>query len=274
MLPAPAAGGVAGGPARVRGVRAGLRRATARRPEAWIYAVATAAGLAVAAGAVTGGTSVVRSPGAAATHEHGHAAGSPPLAGGGLGAAAAWSWWMVMVAAMMLPVVAPHARRIALRSLWPRRHRSTAAFLAGYLAVWAAFGSLVVAGLAAAGTQHPPATALVVVLVVAAGWQVSAPRRRVLRRCEAPRPAALRGWPADRDAMVTGGRAGLRCAVTCGPAMLAMAVSHSVWLMGGLLVLLLTERARGPNPGRRAGRPHEALGLVAFAGIAALAAVT
>lgn len=272
--PAPAAGSVAGGPTRVRGAQAALRRAAARRPEAWIYVVATAAGLAVAAG-VTGGPGLVPPPGAAGGH-HGHGAGGPPLTGGGgVGAAAgAWWWWMAMVAAMMLPVVAPHARRIALRSLWHRRHRSAGAFLLGYLAVWAALGTVVVAALAAAGTQHPPATAPVVALAVAAVWQVSAPRRRVLRRCGTPRPAALRGWPADRDALVTGGRAGLRCTVTCGPAMLAMAVSHSVWLMAGLLVLLLTERARGPNPGRRAGRPHEAWALVAFAGIAALAAVT
>lgn len=283
MLPAttaPAIGGAAGGsPAggftRVGGARATLRRVAARRPEAWIYAAATAAGLVVAAGAVTGGTTVSPSPGAPDAHHHGHGPGGPPLAAGdGFGAvAAAWSRWMVMVAAMMLPVVAPHARRIALRSLWPRRHRSMAAFLLGYLAVWAVLGTVVVAGLAAR-TRHPPATTVVVVLVAAAAWQVSAPRRRVLRRCEAPRPSALWGWPADRDAMVTGGRAGLRCTVTCGPAMLAMAVSHSVWLMAGLLVLLLTERARGPNPGQRAGRPHEAVGLVAFAGVAALAAVT
>ena len=273
---APAAGTATGGLTRLGDVPTALRRAAARRPEAWIYVVAAAAGLVAAAGAVSGGTTVIGPPGAPGSPHRGHGAGGPPLGGGGgFGAVTvAWWWWMAMVAAMMLPVVAPHARRIGLRSLWPRRQRSMAAFLLGYLAVWAALGTVIVAALAAAGTQHPPPTALVVVLVVAAGWQVSPPRRRVLRRCEAPRPAALRGWPADRDALVTGGRTGLRCAFTCGPAMLAMAVSHSVWLMGGLLVLLLTERARGPNPGQRAGRPHEAWGLVGFAGIAALAAVT
>jgi hypothetical protein len=55
--------------------------------------------------------------------------------------------------------------------------------------------------------------------------------------------------------------------------MLAMAVGHGLLLMGALLALLLSERARGPNPDRRAGRPLEAWCLVAFACVAGVAAI-
>ena len=54
--------------------------------------------------------------------------------------------------------------------------------------------------------------------------------------------------------------------------MLAMALSHSLLLMAGVLAVLLSERARGANPVRRAGRPREALVLGGFAVAAALAA--
>jgi hypothetical protein len=54
--------------------------------------------------------------------------------------------------------------------------------------------------------------------------------------------------------------------------MVAMALSHSLLLMAGVLAVLLSERARGANPVRRAGRPHEALVLGGFAVVAAVAA--
>ena len=53
--------------------------------------------------------------------------------------------------------------------------------------------------------------------------------------------------------------------------MLAMALSHSLVLMVGLTVVLLSERARGANPQRRGGRPLEAWVLAGFAAVAAVA---
>ena len=49
--------------------------------------------------------------------------------------------------------------------------------------------------------------------------------------------------------------------------MAVMAVGHSLVLMACLTALLLTERARGPNPQQRAGRPFEAWCLAALAGL-------
>jgi predicted metal-binding membrane protein len=248
-------------------LRAFVRRGLARRPESWLYGIAAGAGLGLVLPVVVSGGS--HAHGHAHGHEHGAQATSVP-------AAEVWSWladwrhWILMTLAMMVPVVAPYARRIALRSLWRRRHRAMTGFLLGYLAVWLAIGAVVTGVLVMLdGTRVWPAAPIA--LLCAAAWQVSRPRRRTLRRCGSLPPAAISGWRADRDSATAGASVGLRCAFVCGPVMLAMAVSQSLLLMGGVLALLLSERARGPNPDRRAGRPFEAWCLVAYA--AAFAAV-
>lgn len=181
---------------------------------------------------------------------------------------------MVMVLAMMLPVIAPQARQVAMRSLWRRRHRAMIGYLSGYLLVWAAVGVAIVGALHAADLAHPPVGVTVAALAAAALWQTSRPRRRVMRRCGSVQLGAARGLAADRDCAAAGSRSGLLCAFTCGPVMLAMAVGHHYpVLMAGLLVLLLTERARGPNPAQRAGRPLEAWCLAGYAALFALVAV-
>ena len=281
--------------ARWRGRAAAWRRVRAAHPAWWAYALAVAAGAVLLAGAV--GEAVAGDAGAvvagghhggghdAAAHAHGaahgpdhahgagaHGAGATGgLAGGGPGALAAavgaWGGWVLMAVAMMVPVAAPHARRVGLRSLWPRRHRAVAAFLAAFVAVWAAFGLVTAVPLAAAGARVPPA-AVASALVLGAAWQVAPPRRRVLARCETPRPAPVRGRAADRACLAAGARAGGRCAFTCGPVMAAMALGHSAWLMAGLTAVVLSERRRSPNPDRRAGRLHEAVALLALAAAA------
>jgi hypothetical protein len=176
-----------------------------------------------------------------------------------------------MVTAMMLPVVAPQARRVATRSLWTRRHRAAVSFALAYVAVWLVLGAGLVAVVLALGGQEQLAPWLAVVLLLAAGWQVSGPRRRMLRRCASLRLGAAQGVAADLDCARAGLRSGLRCVFTCGPLMVAMALSHSLLLMAGVLVVQLGERARGANPLRRAGRPREALVIGGFAVLAAVA---
>ena len=172
---------------------------------------------------------------------------------------------------MMLPVVAPQVRRVATRSLWSRRHRAAVSFVLGYVVVWLVLGAGLVAVVLALGGQEQLAPWLAVVLLLAAGWQVSGPRRRMLRRCASLRLGAATGLAADLDCARAGLRSGLRCVFTCGPLMVAMALSHSLLLMAGVLVVLLSERARGANPLRRAGRPREALVIAGFAVVAAVA---
>ena len=231
------------------------RRVLVWRPEAWLYGLAAFAALALVLAAPDG-----------AGHVHHHHAVARDTSMPARTLLADWQHWGVMVLAMMLPVVAPSARRVAMRSLWHRRHRAMASFVLGYLAVWFAVGAVVVAAFAVAGT---PPWVLAAVLLVAAVWQVAPPRRRVMRRCGVVAPCAV----SDRGCAEAGLRTGARCAFTCGPVMAAMAVSHGLLLMSALFCVLLSERARGPNPAKRAGRPLEAWCLTGFAAVAALAAL-
>jgi predicted metal-binding membrane protein len=234
-----------------------------RRPESWLYVVALLGGVGVVVPHVAGSSPVSQS------RDEGHHHAPAPDIGGWLGE---WRHWSLMVVAMMIPVAAPYARRVALGSLWSCRQRATAWFVVGYLSVWLAVGAVLAAVLARFDRASAwPVTAIA--LLGAAAWQVCPPRRRVLRRCRSLAMGAVKGWRADRDCASLGLRVGLRCAFVCGPVMLAMAVGQSVILMGGIFALLLTERARGPNPHRRAGRPLEAWCLVTLAAVVAAVAL-
>jgi predicted metal-binding membrane protein len=250
-----------------------LRRPIAWHPEWWVYAVAGASALGLVAGTLASMDAGVGHQMHAGHHSMTHAM-TPPSDAHSLWASwpGAWMHWALMVGAMMLPVVAPQVRRVALRSVWSRRHRGAASFVLGYVVVWLALGAILVTVVVAFGAGQQLTPWLVVALLVAAAWQVSGPRRRVLRRCASLRLGAATGLAADLDCARAGMRSGLRCAFTCGPLMVAMALSHSLLLMGGVLAVLLSERGRGANPLRRAGRPHEALVLGGFAVVAAVAA--
>lgn len=248
-------------------VRRFVRAHLARRPETWLYAISVGAGLSIVLPVAT--------PGVAAAQVH-HHRGAPPAAAGHAIARSdlgpwlvEWRHWILMVGTMMVPVVAPYARRVALRSLWRRRQLAMTWFLLGYLSVWIGIGAAVSAVLVSLDHAHAWPS-VPIALLGAAAWQVSRPRRRTMRRCGALPAGAISGWRADRDCASTGVRIGLRCAFVCGPVMLAMAVSQSLILMTCLLALLLSERARGPNPHRRAGRPLEAVCLVALAAVMAV----
>jgi hypothetical protein len=249
-----------------------LKTSLAWHPEWWLYAVAGASALVLVVGALTSADA-----GGATTghqmHEGHHAmAPSPDASSPWASWPGAWVHWTLMVAAMMLPVVAPQVRRVALLSVWSRRQRAAAGFVIGYVVVWLVIGMGLVTVLVAFGNGQDLTPWLAVALLAAAGWQVSGPRRRMLRRCASTKLGAAVGLAADVDCMRAGVRSGLRCAFTCGPLMVAMALSHSLLLMAGVLAVLLSERARGANPVRRAGRPHEALVLGGFAVVAAVAA--
>lgn len=231
------------------------RRTLARRPELWVYALARGRRCSAARETMSIGLALTA---------------LPPDGGSWPGA---WSGWMLMVVAMMLAVLAPHARQVAMRSLWRRRHRAMIGYLSGYLTVWAVVGVPIVGALYGAHQPHPGAGVTAAALFGAGVGMSARARRRVMRRCGAFQIGAVRGAAADRDCAVAGWRAGWLCALTCGPVILAMGVGHHYpMLMAGLLALLLTERARGPNPARRAGRPLEAWCLVGSAALLAVVA--
>ena len=252
-------------------LRPRVGRWMAWHPEWWVYAVAGASALPLVVGALD-----PSGAGAAMDHQmhEGHQAMStaPHMQSAWVSWLGAWQHWTLMVGAMMLPVVAPQVRRVSMRSLWSRRHRAAVSFVLGYVLVWLVLGAGLVAVVLAVGDEQQLAPWVAVVLLVAALWQVSGPRRRVLRRCASLRLGAATGLAADLDCARAGLRSGVRCVLTCGPLMVAMALSHSLLLMVGVLVVLLSERARGANPVRRAGRPHEALVIGGFAVVAAVVA--
>jgi predicted metal-binding membrane protein len=240
-----------------------LRTQLARSPQLWVYGVA----------AVAMGLLLAQHVSSRPAEHHHHMPGMPDMAHATAPAlVSTWLWWTVMSVAMMFPIAAAGARRIALASLWRRRHIAIAEFLLGYLMVWALAGLAAVWAVSSIWPQGAPRYVVAVVLLAAAVWQLAPIRRRVLRRCRGAAFVNVRGWRADRDCAYEGWTYGGRCMVTCGPVMATMAVGHSLLLMICLTVLLITERAPGPNPAQRAGRAFEAICLVLLAGAVVVSA--
>lgn len=140
--------------------------------------------------------------------------------------------WLLMVAAMMLPAVFHKLHAVVISSLWKRRHRAMAGFLAGYFASW-----LLVGVMAAAVRQQDWARnelAVVIAFAIAALWGLTPACRRALVNCHSTRPLAPTGWRADRDCLRFGWVIGTACVASCGPLMLGCALSgHALVAMVG-----------------------------------------
>lgn len=210
-------------------------------PEWWSLCLCAAAWLAV----------LSRGGAAHGFHEHAaHATHTSALTHGPTAWVGEALWWLVMVVAMMFPMVLEPVRATATRSLWRRRHRAIAGFLAGYLAPWALFGvvaSVAVSGLRGAGGLG--ASAVVLGFGAAALWQVTPAKRRALFACHKTRPIAPDGWRADRDCLRYGWMVGGACLVSCWALMLACALAgHSAPAMLGATAVGWAERNVGrPN---------------------------
>lgn len=129
--------------------------------------------------------------------------------------------------AMMLPLIAPIARRAAVESFWSRRLRAVALTAAGYIGIWV----LIVVPLSVAiesvlSPAGAPATTALTIMI-AAIWQRSDSKRRAARACGFLDVIAAHGWQADRDCALLGARVGLRCATACWPLMaIVVAADH------------------------------------------------
>jgi predicted metal-binding membrane protein len=173
---------------------------------------------------------------------------------------AAWIWmmaprphhhagmaqWLLMTVAMMLPMVIRPIRVAVRRSLWERRHRAMAEFLAGYIGCWLAVGAAVIV----AATRLPdwrwsaPAA-----FAIAGVWQLTRTKRLALTGCHLTAPLAPRGWRADRDCVTYGFAVGTRCVVSCWALMLAcFATGHAMPAMLTATAICAVERyAARPN---------------------------
>src|SRR5690349_13852334 len=94
--------------------------------------------------------------------------------------------WMLMVAAMMLPLVRSSVRVVAVNSLWSRRNRAVAGFLAGFLASWFALG--VIAALLRSGSWAHTELAAALAFAVAAFWQRTPLHWRAVAACHRMEP--------------------------------------------------------------------------------------
>jgi len=126
--------------------------------------------------------------------------------------------WLTMAAAMMLPGAWPAARHVGVNSLRWRRHRAVGEYVAGYLAVWAGVGVVV---LRLTEWRRPP---LAAALAVAALWQATRSQASFVRDCHRTVPLPPTGWRATAGAVRFGLRNGRACAGMCWALMLTMAV--------------------------------------------------
>ena len=151
------------------------------------------------------------------------------------------AYWIFMAAAMMLPLVLYSVWLTAIGSLWPRRHRAVAGFLAGFFVPWLGLGVII----AALREFSPAHTYLAAFLgfVGAAWWQRTDLHRRALVACHRTMPLAPVGWRADRDCLRFGGTIGSACLCSCWPLMLACALAgHSLIAMAAGGFIGISER--------------------------------
>jgi predicted metal-binding membrane protein len=161
--------------------------------------------------------------------------------------------WALMVAATMLPLAAPMVRHVADRSFAIRRTRAALLFLLGWSAIWIAAGppalALLLLAKAALAASGLGGAAPLIGGAVAAAWQASPAKTRILKSCHGTVPLRARGAAADLDLVRFGLLHGRRCAASCLPLMLpAMLGDHGAATMALLLALLLAERAQHRPP--------------------------
>lgn len=179
--------------------------------------------------------------------------------------------WALMAVAMMVPTAMPAVRHVGSKSLYWRRRRATAEFLAVYVGLWALFGAVALGFLAAWGPARSR-YALAAALLLAALWQLTPLKQRAQRACHRSRPLPPRGWRAGAGVADFALRYGTACLASCWAMMLAATVSgpgRLLWmgaLAGGMAAEKLTLK-----PKRASWRVAALLGAAAVGVAAAVA---
>lgn len=159
--------------------------------------------------------------------------------------------WTLMVLAMMLPLAIGPLWHVRERSFARRRGRSTALFVAGFVAVWMLAGVILQTVALLARLMVPePLACLGLAVAVALLWQVSPVKQRFLNRCHQRPPLAAFSFAADLDAFAFGVRNGAACAGVCWASMLAMLLTGQGRLPAMVVVTLfsLAEAIEDPAP--------------------------
>ena len=181
-----------------------------------------------------------------------------------------FAMWVVMMVAMMLPSAAPVV--ILFLGVLRRRHGSrlplvpTAAFLGGYLVVWAGFSLLATvaqwglhrAALLSADTMRATPLVAGLLLLVAGAFQWTPAKRTCLSHCRSPFHFFATEWrEGPRGALVMGLRHGGWCVGCCWLLMSLLFVAgvmNLAWV-AVLAVVVLLEKVTpaGPLLGRAVG---------------------
>jgi predicted metal-binding membrane protein len=162
--------------------------------------------------------------------------------------------WSLMVVAMMVPLVVGPIRTTAARSLWRRRHRAIAIFLAGYLTLWLAAGAgfFLLMSIVGVNAGSPSPLLVASAFALALGWQLAPAKRRALNACHRTMPLAPRGSRADRDCFRYGLRIGAYCLTSCWALMLVcMVAKHAMGALVAVAVVLAAERYLRRPSGRQ-----------------------
>ena len=170
--------------------------------------------------------------------------------------------WTVMMAAMMLPSATP---MILLHRLGAdgrlRTQLWSAAFVAGYLVVWASVGIVVWgAGMAASAIVMPEQRAIAVaaILILAGVYQFTPLKSTCLRACRTPADFLLTHWHRGLAGQLRLGiEHGLYCLGCCWALMalfVGVGAMSLVWAVGIALIVLIEKiRPEGIVFGRIAG---------------------
>jgi len=207
--------------------------------------------------------------------------GTPGVWGAGHALLVFLMWWVMMIA-MMLPSVAP----TVLLQAALLRHAGTSgvpaiasAFLAGYLATWAAFSALATAAqwaLEAAGLVSATMMTLIqtvpgaLVLIAAGAFQFTPLKTACLEQCRSPvRFLTERRRPGAAGAFRMGSEHGLYCLGCCWALMALLFVGgimNLYWIVG-LTALVAAEKLTpwGKPIGRAAGAVLIACGTLVLA---------
>ena len=131
--------------------------------------------------------------------------------------------WALMVVAMMLPLAIAPIWHVRERSFAGRRGRSTALFVAGFIAAWLAAGFILLSlALLARWALPMPLPGLGLAIAVVLLWQVSPAKQWCLNRCHQRPQLEAFGFAADIDAFRFGARNGAVCVGACWALMLLM----------------------------------------------------
>jgi predicted metal-binding membrane protein len=159
--------------------------------------------------------------------------------------------WALMVVAMMLPLAIAPLWHVRERSFARRRGRSTALFVAGFVAVWVVAGVILQSlALLARWLVPMPLACLGLAIAVALLWQVSPAKQWFLNRCHQRPQLEAFGFAADADAFRFGARNGAACAGACWALMLPMLLIGQGQLPAMIAVTLfsLAESLEEPAP--------------------------